>query len=346
MRRFILFVICALIGFGCTSDLEPENRAILLSASVAYDAIDVNSTVKSVSVDPYSGSPSVNNGLPVDLWFSYTSGHYSHYPAAPQYIPCVTSAIYTGSNRMDIKIGENILLYPISIDANYNEVGSNVYCVGFSPQGNWNAPTGSDAVTGASHTIDGSQDLMYAEQIRGSYSSNFPTQHYQHLLTWVKINISATSIEAAGIWGDVESLSIVSPNSTVEISFPESEGASSNFGYSGDPIEFDLTLPQEKSLNITSRTFGQVFCAPPVKNSNNEYGYMIAVKTKNASEKTVFVPLKDESNRALSDADAARGKLFVINLYLNEVKVVDGICTLRHWDDQMSYIYFYDNKNE
>jgi len=112
-------------------------------------------------------------------------------------------------------------------------------------------------------------------------------------------------------------------------------------------------LPADRSLNVTTRMFAQVFCPPPASaamdaagkyqylaEEQGELGYIIRVRTANIPQKEVFVKLKREDNvTEIESADYAVGKLFVVNLHFNEVAIVEGICTLRQWDDQNSDIY-------
>lgn len=294
-----------------------------------------------VKAVPFAGTPSGNNILDVALWFSNEAGKYSHNPAAPTFVPCATTASYTSSTPMDIRTGGNLLQYPIPASG---ASADDVYCVGFHPGSGWGAPTDGTPVTSAVHAIDGSTDLLFAEQMAGSYSNNFTTQTFNHILTWVKINLSATSLSAARVWGDVEELTIVSSKSSVQIAFSQTLTDASSVTYTGGEAEFSLSLPDGengKKLNITTKTFGQAFCAPPASNSSGNLGYIIRVKTQNMPQKELFVPLMNEDNTTpVASADYAVGKLFVINLHFNEIAIVEGVCTLRQWDDQNSEIYF------
>lgn len=291
------------------------------------------------SANPYTGQPSQDNKLKVALWFSYTPGSYSHNPAVPQYLPCATTATYESSTRMDIRSDDNILLYPIAADLNYASTGDKVYCVGFHPHTGWTQLIGS-GTNSSSHDINGSEDLMFADQIVGSYSKNFASQQYDHLLTWIKLNLNATSLEAASVWGEVEYVIFVTPNQEVNIAF-SNDLTPSTVTYEEGLKELNLALPSDKSLDITTKTFCQVFSAPPAKGETaNAYGYTIKVKTKNLPEKEIFVTLKKEDNvTPIESAEYAIGKLFVINLRFNDVAVVEGVCTLKQWDDQSSDIY-------
>lgn len=343
---FISFVCC-----GCSDFLIPKRSAITMSINMDGIGLEVDFSTKGgegmVSASPYNGTPSVNNPLTVGLWYSYSPGHYSHNPVSPQYIPCITSAVYNSFNSIDIRTDNYILQYPIANDNNYSSTtDGKVYCVGFYPNSGWAQPDPlSSTVTSTEHVINGMEDLMFADQMEGSYSDNFEAQTFSHILTWVKINLSATSMRAANVWGDVSELKIISPNRNVKIDFAQDPEDRSDVDYIGDPVEFSLgILPTSKKLSITSKTFGQVFCAPPAKNASGKYGYTVKVKTVNmGAEKEVFVELKKEDGiTPVEDPAYAVGKLFVINLYFNEVSVIEGVCTLKQWDDQSSELYFND----
>lgn len=359
----VILLMYVLLGAGCTRNLDPQRRTISLSATLGDVVIESSVQTKAGNVNavPYAGNPAQNNALNTALWFSYTPGSYSHSPEPPQYLPCVTTASFVSSAPTEIKIGENSLLYPVQADSNYEPEKTNVYCVGFSPADGWGGPTDPTSVLSASHAINGSQDLMFADQIVGSSSQNFGKQRFNHLLTWVKINLSATYVGAAGVWGDVEKLTVVSPENSVKVSFAQrlEDGTipASNVLYEGVEEDFALTLiPSDKSLNLTTKTFGQAFCAPPAyaeidetnrykyvdpTTENVQLGYIVRVKTAKSEEKEVFVRLIQEHNvTPVTDRSSAAGKLFVINLYFNEAAVIEGVCTLKQWEDLDSEIYF------
>ena len=356
---FAISFLSALLLCGCAPSFEPQGRSIALAVSFGEVVSDNELQTKAetqngsgVKAIPFAGTPSADNRLNTALWFSTELGKYSHNPTAPTYLPCATTFEYTSSTSTDIKTtADDILQYPIPV----NGVSQNVYCVGFYPSDNWGAPISSDPVSSASHVINGSEDLMFAEQIVGNYSVSFKTQTYNHLLTWVKINLSAKSLAATKVWGDIESLTIVSPNRQVNVTFPTTESGTSTVRYSENSVPFPLALPDNKALNLTTRTFAQAFCSPPApaaKNaggiyeyveSSGAFGYIVRVKATNLPEKEVFVKLMKEDNiTPIPNAEYAKGKLFVINLHFNDVPVVEGVCTLKQWDDQSSDIYFDD----
>lgn len=357
-----IILVCVMLGCGCTSSIEVQNRGIAMRASLGEVLLEESvptKAVNNVNADPYTGTPSGSNPLDAALWFSYTPGLYSHNPQLPQYLPCATTVTYASAVATDIRCGNQVIQYPIATDINYNQVGDAVYCVGLYPDTGWGELT-SVEVNSASHAINGSEDLMFADQMLGTYSNNFGVQTFNHLLTWVKINLSATSMTAGSVWGDVKTVKIISPNKNVKIAFyaPVQKTdplLASKVTYDGGAEEFLLELPENKRLSITSRTYGQAFCAPPAVaalNSSGQYeyvsggnpegelGYIVRVETTKIPEKEIFVALKKEDNTTpIENAGYAVGKLFVLNLHFNDIAVVEGVCTLTQWDDQNSDIY-------
>ena len=84
-----------------------------------------------------------------------------------------------------------------------------VYFSAFHPQSGW---TFTDNNT-ASLTFNGSHDVMFAPQVSGKYGNNTPpTLDFRHLLTWLKLEISAESDAVATAWGPLKSITIESSN--------------------------------------------------------------------------------------------------------------------------------------
>ena len=84
-----------------------------------------------------------------------------------------------------------------------------VYFSAFHPQSGW---TFTDNNT-ASLTFNGSHDVMFAPQVSGKYGNDTPpTLEFHHLLTWLKLEISAESDAVATAWGPLKSITIESSN--------------------------------------------------------------------------------------------------------------------------------------
>ena len=112
-------------------------------------------------------------GLNAAVWFSNTLGEYPivETPAAPTYVPCHTTVTYDRNSPTTVYVNpesqENPLSYPITT------TNKEIYCTGLYPPTGWST---INSGKGATHTIDGTQDLMFADQISGSWDMTFPTQ--------------------------------------------------------------------------------------------------------------------------------------------------------------------------
>lgn len=342
MRKIFILTILLVSAAACSkTDFQERDRAIRLALSV--DDIDV--TTRAVEADPYVGAAfSKEHPFNTDVWFTLAPGVYSHDPDQELSIPVHTTLSHTGSDGTDAMYEGKNIMYPLD----ENQVEQNpVFCVGFYPaneakpdenegmvewnNNNWIQDSQDDNVV--THAITGQQDLMFADLMKGNYNTNFGTQEFKHLLTWVKINVIATSVEAANAWGMVNSLSIEGSKNTVQIKLTDTFGASSDISFIGVP--FTLQTVDEgnpKELNIRGTLAGSVLCCPPGPKSETDatVGYWISVQTVNVSEpKKVFVPITWEDP---NDADSS-GKLLIINLYFNEVSVVSGVCSLSYWEN-------------
>ena len=368
MRKFrIIYVFITLLCCSCSDTLESERRAITMCVDLPEAFVEVKSDEKA-KADAINGIPST--GLTASLWYSYKLGEYSNAPSQPQYIPSATEVTYTSSNRVPVKINNNSLLYPIDSDENYADTGNgkgngNVYCVGFYPSDGWDFPNNENPWSSAAHSINGSEDLMLADQMIGSYAKPFESQRFDHLLTWVKINMSTTSVGGSQVWGPVTSLKVISPHSSVTVALSDETEVDDTgksvpkkrmLRYMDSSKELDLSLNYD-TLKVTSKTFGQVFCSPPSKASINSegkyeyvsaedtesepkgFGYIIKVKTENVEEKEVFVELKNDKNEFIDKAEDTIGKLYVITLHFQDISVVEGVCTLKQWEDQNGDVY-------
>lgn len=96
-------------------------------------------------------------------------------------------------------------------DAVYPKSGTPVYFIGLHPQTRWEVNNGG---TQAAITIDGSQDVMFAPRIEGTYAQdntlNSQVLPFKHLLTWLKINIKAEDETTIAAWGKITNMKITS----------------------------------------------------------------------------------------------------------------------------------------
>ena len=344
MRRIFPYIsvfVLSLAFAACTRIDKPQDRALKL-----YFASDNLQVETKAEAEAFGSAPTKETPFKADVWFSLTKGKYEPNPPAndelsiPAKVPVefistqATDAIWEGKN----------LLYPLDPDKTQQDP---VYCVGLYPGESAGDPDWSyeliDSKTKFTHAINGSQDLMFADQIEGSYNVNFAPQNYKHLLTWIKVNVSATSAEAAKVWGKVTELSVGSRERSVEVIV--SNESATEIKFSGDTLAIAATNVPDKNLSVIGQTVASLFCSGPytkIKNSNNtsdDLGYWITVSTNKITDaKSVFVPITWDSGIPADERDP-KGKLFIINLYFNEVSVVSGVCTLHYWEDTAEDLY-------
>lgn len=142
-----------------------------------------------------------------------------------------------------------------------------VFFTAFHPQSGW---TFTDN-TSASLTFNGSQDVMFAPQVSGKYGNDTPpTLEFHHLLTWLKLEISAESDAVATAWGPLKSITIESSdNVSIDLSKTfsandvkfSSETVAMNFHKTGSD---DLFPDIEDGYTMTTdvKEVGYVMCEP------------------------------------------------------------------------------------
>ena len=295
--------------------------------------------VESKAADPFEGITS-NKNLKAKVLFSFESGKYINAATYPWYIPSHTEVEYSGSDLTFIKYKENNVIYPTSTDIAQGH-SETVYSVGLYPAtDDW---TFEEDGTSASHPIDGSADIMFADQISGTWADPFTVQEYSHLQTWIRVLASANTIDAGAQWGKIQKVTIKSSKS-IAITFPE-ENATSTVRYSDtltDIVVYDKDKdtdsenPDGRSLSITTSPIGEVFVSPQTT-------LTVTVYTTTFPEgKTVEIKLHDISNKEIPESaisEKVTGHLFVLNLNFNPLSIIEGTCTLQYWNDQDEDIY-------
>lgn len=329
MRKSIYILFLILVVSGCNGKISPEKRGIRLNVGVS-------------GLDTETKAPFVDGEFTASVWFSYSPGTYPDDPSDDDdtNLPNRIVTTFTSDKVSDIKDESGKLLqYPIT---DKDKGNTKIYCTGFYPSDGWRINESQTAYS-ATHPIDGVSDLMFAEQIAGSYQENFGDFTFNHLLTWISFNASATSVDAAAIWGNITKLTITTPQSLLTVTLSESIGTPSTVNYSGETSV--ITVPQTSTstpLSIKAVDLGSALCSPPyskVIDSKTYYGYDISVTTNGIGTKAIFVPLYDTNSHPITDPQAAIGKQYVISLYFNEVSVVSGVCTLKYWEDEREDLY-------
>ena len=345
-RIYIGLFIAAIALASCNHYENPDNSgSISLSASVSNLGVQVKGTdeiaLKSNDTDVAEAVAfsNISSSTPLDskLLFSFNRATYP--TAVPDndesYIPCHTNVSFVNKDLTFVTYKASAgakpenLKYPSLSD-------ETVYCVGLYPfkvgdAEGWNI---SNDGTSASHNVDGCTDIMFAEEISGTWNSPFPAQTYSHVQTWVKVLVSATTNDAAEKWGKITRVTVKSMDN-VNVSFSDNISNSVNFtGSEQDIILYNNAAGD--SLSITTEQLGSVFIAPPLyRASASEQTLVIKVHvytTTFTDGKEVNVKLYDLNNDPITDPDYLIGKLFVLNLNFTPLSVIEGVCTLNYWN--------------
>lgn len=322
-RQYIISLTALLLlTCGCTNRQEdeevcPSDRRIGVSACLTAP---IGNTRTAVSANPYMGTtPSMDNVLEASVWFSEESGTYAN-----------TGDEATFPRHSRILFNSSGTAYPYSDVLQYPESGT-VYCVGLYPysESEWTNTDASGAAsnTHASHVIDGSQDLMFASQIEGTWANRFETLAFTHQLTWLKINVIAEDKNAISSWGDVTDITVTSPGNKLTVDL--STGTAS---CNSTPTVIKA-FEGSSALKITTQQLGSVFCAPATS-------YNISVTTVNGGVKNLgnIVLKQDDETTPVPDAAYAIGKMFVITLNFKSFSMVDAACSLSVWEDMYQTI--------
>lgn len=291
--------------------------------------------VESKAANPFEGITS-DKKLKAKVLFSFESGKYINAATAPWYIPSHTEVEYSGSDLTFIKYKENNVIYPTSTDIAQGH-SETVYSVGLYPAtDDW---TFEEYGTSASYPIDGSTDIMFSDQISGTWTDPFTVQEYSHLQTWIRVLASANTIDAGAQWGEIEKVTIQSSDK-VKITFPTAAGAKSTISYSDTKKEIVVYEKEDNSdgleLNITTSPIGEVFVSPQATLTVTVY------TTTFPNGKTIDIQLRDIQNKVITESEIntkVKGHLFVLNLNFNPLSIIEGICTLQYWNDQDEDIY-------
>ena len=335
--RYILgTILLSMVLWACEKAPLPNDNYIRLNARVS-NPIEV---IVRAQVDEYRGIyPSIDNPLYADVWFSLEPGVFPHNPQPDTNIPCHSHIKYEGE-----------ITDPISSDASgadiqpaYPTDDSPVYCVGFYPATTPNSSTEQswtlidEQSTTVSRNINGYEDLMFAPQISGTWSNPMRFQDFNHLLTWVRVVVNATSVEAPESWGDIKKISIVGKES-VEI-----ELGRGNISYTGNEKEFDVLSPNDPKIELTTalKEVGEILCSPPHKtysDSDDTMVYTVRVETENHT-KEIDVKLQTMDGTPITSSSNIKAQLIIINLQFNKFNIIDGVCTLNTFENENNNLY-------
>jgi len=302
--------------------------------SVRSGNIQLCATVGDLQIDGRSGASAApflpGAPLEADVWFRNDNGGYENNPDGETNLPVHTTVTFEGSKLTYVKYDNKDLKYPSD--------KSKVCCIGLYPKSD---PTKSEWKTTdnkiVSHRINGEEDLMFAQEMKGSWDQKFPPQEYKHLLTWIKIDICASSHEAIDAWGTIKQISVTS-DSEVKVNLIDG-----TWQYeSPKPIDTMKDEDVDVFLSTSIYEIGSVFCSPEL-----EYKVTVVTKNKGGVEESRTISLKlnlidVENNDKVTELEKesdAMGKCFVFSLYFTPYDVIEGTCTLNSWSNQNEDIY-------
>ena len=342
MKRTAYIILSIAVLAGCSKPALISEQKITMTAGISDIEVSSKAGDDPASANEYSGTvPTNEKPLNAAVWFSYSSTVFSSTPTDDVYLlPCHTTMQFTSSAKTYARIEGKDLKYPIPTAG--NETVSSVYSVGFHPNSGWDVTDNTEK--GAKHVISGSEDLMFADIIEGKWNDPFPAQNYKHLLTWVKINVCATTPETAVQWGNVTDVWI-SSKENVEVQFgynTEENKGISTVSYTGNE-QYIRTFSGDSPLGLVSQQVGSVFCSP-------SDSYTIRIKTENMTNPKEIRNIRvetietEDGTEAVAEedylpAEQLRGKLVIINLYFQPYDIVEGTCSLYYWNNKNEDLY-------
>jgi len=342
-------IYISLIACLCLLSCQKENASEMLSdGHCIYLAASVEGTKESRT--PYTWSaPSKEHALGVDVWASTTSEVFlnSGKNGTGQYnneVALHTTAKFTNASEQLL----NDAVYPNSED-------TKVYFVGMYPQGWTNEANNGKS---ASYVFNGSQDVMFAPQISGSYGENdgsddkpWPVFQFKHLLTWLRLEIKAETEEVMKAWGKLKSIQVKSKNQvTIDltksaytagnvfdesiVTFQSTEADDEKqvldvYATNTDQVLSNVSIPYNKYTDA-----GYVLCAPVTAKAEDAETherlgeYTLIIKTEKRSLE-VEVDLKTEVNSYFEGS--TRRCQFNINLLFKMGNTISVSARAEEW---------------
>jgi hypothetical protein len=136
--------------------------------------------------------------------------------------------------------------------------------VGLYPSTGW---TGKDTYTIVTREFDGKTDLMYAPATKGQYGNQLkPKLIFKHLLTYLKIELSAENEGAISAWGAIESMTINCRNTlnlditTGQVSYPGTPSECEFYNKFDDSPFVSSNKPY--TLTVEAKEAAYILCAP------------------------------------------------------------------------------------
>ena len=328
--RFSLIILFALLISACEKKIDlPRNDIYPISLSA--DIVNVG-TSHAEANDSHTRAVTIFTGTSTDkmtagVWFSTIAGQYFHNPQGSTFLPSHTTVTYESGIPVTVYLDPEQRTKPISypLPDNSNADATDVYCVGFYPADGWTMASDAKAAT---FRVEGTTDIMFAEQIKGSWGEPFGSQTYKHLLTWLKVEGRITDIDAIEQWGDIKKISVLSPFDTVKITFSQTANGTSSINYIDSDSENNEIIAKQGSfpLTVTAQNISELLCIPATS-------ITLRVETEKVT-RTVEIPFFDENGNPITNINDTIGRLIIINLYFNKFNHIDATCSLIPWNEQ------------
>lgn len=349
MDKYVKYISAAmlLIMTGCVersldmSDFNQDSK-VYLAAKISGQTQTKAPYVPIEDDDTYPDSPTYADPLYAAVWASSEPNQFvnGQNPGSEQNPSVAMHTKATFQNR-----GPQLLS-----DIIYSKSGASLYFVAFSPQTGWGCS--NDGKT-CWYEFDGSQDVMYAQQVEGRYGNKdeagnlvWPVLHFHHILTWLRFEIIAENDDVARIWGRLTDISISSQNK-VEIDLGnmyDKDNYSAGITCSSDLIDMPLYYKDKDSPfpgstpyelpNGKAEEVAYVLCAPvnaqeynPDMTGKPIEEYLLTIKTERR-ELTVPVDLRTSDSQYYSGN--TMGKQFTIRLIF---RMGDNITVSARSDD-------------
>lgn len=329
MKR-IYHIYIAIVGSLCLSACSGQED---VPGNKAAEEISLSAVVDEVKI--MSRNPDADEYIHAAIWFSLEKNKYPEAPA-----PEDATEVQKATNipvHTTISFKSGTAAYPGDEESRprYPTTGS-AYCVGFIPNSGWTPIYGEDKTT-ATHAITGTEDLMFAPQVEGSWNKHFPTQRFRHLLTWLKVCVCTTNSEAGSYWGKLQSIKLLGMPDALTIDLSKDDGENFNLEnavtFSGDEKEVSILDSQDGvDLGVVIQEVGSVYCKP-------QPSYKLAIECENGKIEEVEITLQALDDVTTDLLAYPAGLQYVLILYFHPFNVVEGVCTLNAWNAQNEDLY-------
>lgn len=328
MRKFSLFTVAAtLVAFTSCSQVDSQDVVDTdqpVEIKVAGKALSITPTTRK----PFEGIATTD--LNARVLASNTSKTYNNSPIDLIKDGTMTFTAATSSTASGFDGG----------GVPYPHATNSVYLVGLyptAPSADWTIASDGKS---ASHTFDGTHDVMATREIttvRSDGKDGYQTLTFHHLLTRLDVIIQAEDQSAIDSWGNVTSIQVKSPSNNITVTFdtednntkPATSFTNAETLFSFYTVGTDVLLPSTtlplKSSDPSAQSYSIV--APKV-GGGSQVVYDLVVTTANHSGYAVSVPLLDTANAEFKGD--TKGLKFEITLTF-EATDIKAFATVKPW---------------